>query len=59
MAGNGRASSAGSVSYTHLDVYKRQVDDYVANFMADPHLKAWIAAAEQETEVLEPFEMGR
>lgn len=35
------------------------VDDYVANFMADPHLKAWIAAAEQETEVLEQFEVGR
>jgi len=35
------------------------VDDYVANFMADPHLQAWIADAEQETEVLEQFEVGR
>ncbi len=35
------------------------VDEYVANFMADPHLQAWIAAAERETEVLEQFEVGR
>lgn len=35
------------------------VDEYVANFMTDPHLQAWIAAAEQETEVLEQFEVGR
>ena len=35
------------------------VDDYVATWMADPHLQAWIAAAEQESEVLEQFECGR
>ena len=35
------------------------VDEYIATFMADPHLQAWIAAAEQETEVLEQFEVGR
>ncbi|MFZ1326428.1 MAG: glutathione S-transferase family protein [Candidatus Contendobacter sp.] len=34
------------------------VDEYVANFMADPHLQAWMAAAEQETEILEQFEVG-
>jgi len=35
------------------------VDEYVATWMADPHLQAWIAEAEQETEVLEQFEVGR
>ena len=35
------------------------VDDYVATWMADPHLQAWITAAEQESEVLEQFECGR
>lgn len=35
------------------------VDDYVAHFMTDPHLQAWIADAERETEVLEQFELGR
>ncbi len=35
------------------------VDDYVATWMADPHLQAWIATAEQESEVLEQFESGR
>ena len=35
------------------------VDDYVATLMADPHLQAWIADAEREPEVLEPFECGR
>ncbi len=35
------------------------VDDYVATFMADPHLQAWIAAAERETEVIEHEEVGR
>ncbi|HRF63816.1 MAG TPA: glutathione S-transferase family protein [Candidatus Competibacter sp.] len=35
------------------------MDDYVATWMADPHLQAWIAAAEQESEVLEQFECGR
>lgn len=35
------------------------VNDYVATLMADPHLQAWIAAAEQESEVLEQFEVGR
>lgn len=35
------------------------VDDYVATWMADPHLQAWIATAEQESEVLEQFECGR
>lgn len=35
------------------------LNEYVATWMADPHLQAWIADAEQETEVLEPFELGR
>lgn len=35
------------------------VDDYVATWMADAHLQAWMAAAEQESEVLEQFECGR
>ncbi len=35
------------------------VDDFVATWMADPHLQAWITAAEQESEVLEQFECGR
>jgi glutathione S-transferase len=35
------------------------VDAYVATLMADPHLQAWIADAEQEPEVLEQFECGR
>jgi glutathione S-transferase len=35
------------------------VDDYVATWMADVHLQAWIAAAEQESAVLEHFECGR
>jgi len=34
------------------------VDDYVATWMADLHLRAWIAAAEQESEVLEDEEVG-
>ncbi|HHW78127.1 MAG TPA: glutathione S-transferase family protein [Xanthomonadaceae bacterium] len=34
------------------------VDDYVATFMADPHLQAWIAAAERESEVIEQEEVG-
>ncbi|MFO1371148.1 MAG: glutathione S-transferase family protein [Candidatus Competibacteraceae bacterium] len=34
------------------------VDDYVATFMADPYLQAWIAAAEQESEVIEQGEAG-
>ena len=34
------------------------VDDYVATWMADPHLQAWIAAAERETEVIEQDEAG-
>lgn len=35
------------------------VDDYVATFMADSHLQAWIAAAEREPEVIESSEYGR
>lgn len=35
------------------------LNEYVATWMANPHLQAWIAAAEQETEVLEQFEVGR
>lgn len=34
------------------------VDDYVATFMADPHLQAWIAAAEQEPEIIQEDEAG-
>ena len=35
------------------------VDDYVATWMADSHLQAWIATAERETEVIEQDECGR
>lgn len=35
------------------------VNEYVATWMADPHLQAWITDAEQESEVLEQFERGR
>lgn len=35
------------------------VDDYVATQLTNPHLQAWIAAAERESEILEPFECGR
>ncbi len=35
------------------------VNEYVATWMADPHLQAWITDAEQETDVLEHFEVGR
>jgi len=35
------------------------VDGYVATWMADSHLQAWIAAAERETEVIEQDECGR
>jgi len=34
------------------------VDDYVATFMADPHLQAWIVAAEQEPEIIPEDEAG-
>ena len=34
------------------------VDDYVATWMADPHLQAWIAAAEQEPETIPEDEAG-
>ena len=35
------------------------VDDYVATHLADPHLQAWIVAAERETEVITSSELGR
>jgi glutathione S-transferase len=35
------------------------VDDYVATQLADPHLQAWLAAAERESEVIEQYEWGR
>jgi glutathione S-transferase len=34
------------------------VDDYVATWMADPHLQVWIAAAEQEPEIIQEDEAG-
>ena len=34
------------------------LNEYVATWMADPHLQAWMATAEQEPEVIESEEVG-
>jgi hypothetical protein len=34
------------------------LNEYVATWMADPHLQAWIAYAQQESEVIESDEVG-
>lgn len=35
------------------------LNQYVATWMTNPHLQAWIAAAEQESEVIEASEVGQ